>query len=54
VPVDDLLVATLQRVHAAHGGEPGGGETLLPAGRGLRPLVDDDHERPQSILRRVL
>jgi len=54
VPVDDLLVATLQRVYQAHGGEHGGRSALVSAGRALSRLLDDDHERLQSILRRVL
>jgi hypothetical protein len=54
VPVDDLLVAVLRRIYAAHGGERGGREPLVQAGRALSRLLDDDHERLQSILRRVL
>jgi hypothetical protein len=54
VPVDDLLVAVLRRTYAAHGGERGGREPLVRAGRALSRLLDDDHERLQSILRRVL
>jgi len=54
VPVDDLLVAVLRRIHTAHGGEQGGREALVRAGRALGRLLDDDHERLQSILRRVL
>jgi hypothetical protein len=54
VPVDDLLVVALRRVYAAHGGEHGGREALVAAGRALSRLLDDDHERLQSILRRVL
>lgn len=54
VPVDDLLVAVLRGVHAAHGGERGGRGPLVRAGRALSRLLDDDHERLQSILRRVL
>lgn len=54
VPVDDLLVAVLRRIYAAHGGERGGREPLVRAGRALSRLLDDDHERLQSILRRVL
>lgn len=53
VPVDDLLVAVLQQVYAAHGGSDGGAEALVEAGRALSRLLDDDHERLQSILRRV-
>lgn len=53
VPVDDLLVAVLDRIQAAHGGEEGGRQALVEAGRALSRLLDDDHERLQSILRRV-
>lgn len=49
VPADDLLVAALRQVQAAHGGE----DELVRAGRALSRLLDDDHERLQSILRRV-
>jgi hypothetical protein len=54
VPVDDLLVAVLRRIYDAHGAEHGGREALVAAGRALSRLLDDDHERLQSILRRVL
>lgn len=54
VPIDDLLVAVLRRIHEAHGGEHGGRAPLVQAGRALSRLLDDDHERLQSILRRVL
>lgn len=54
VPVDDLLVAALRQVHEAHGAEHGGRPELVAAGRTLSRLLDDDHERLQSILRRVL
>lgn len=53
VPVDDLLVAALRQVRQAHGGDQGGEEALVEAGRALSRLLDDDHERLQSILRRV-
>jgi len=53
-PVDDLLVAVLRRLYEAHGGEHGGRDVLVGAGRALSRLLDDDHERLQSILRRVL
>lgn len=54
VPVDDLLVAILRRIYVAHGEEHGGRDALVSAGRALSRLLDDDHERLQSILRRVL
>ncbi|MFP4227261.1 MAG: HAS-barrel domain-containing protein [Salinivenus sp.] len=54
VPVDDLLVAVLRSVYEAHGGAAGGRPALVKAGRALSRLLDDDHERLQSILRRVL
>jgi hypothetical protein len=54
VPVDDLLVAVLRGIYDAHGGEHGGRDALVAAGRALSRLLDDDHERLQSILRRVL
>ncbi len=53
VPVDDLLVALLRQAHRAHGGEDEGERALLAAGRALSRLLDDDHERLQSILRRA-
>jgi hypothetical protein len=52
VPTDDLLVAVLCQVRDAHG-EAAGDEPLVEAGRTLSRLFDDDHERLQSILRRV-
>jgi hypothetical protein len=52
VPTDDLLVAVLRQVRAAHG-EATGEEHLVEAGRALSRLLDDDHERLHSILRRV-
>ena len=53
VPVDDLLVAVLTNLHDAHGGRHGGEKALIDAGRALSRLLDDDHERLHSILRRV-
>lgn len=53
VPVDDLLVAVLSNVYTAHGGRHGGQRELVQAGRALSRLLDDDHERLHSILRRV-
>ena len=43
VPVDDLLVAVLRCIYAAHGGERGGRAPLVQAGRALSRLLDDDH-----------
>ena len=54
VPVDDLVVAVLRQVHAAHLGGPDGRAALLDAARTLSRLLRDDHERLQSILRRVV
>lgn len=51
VPTDDLLVAVLRQIRDAHG--PAGEDELVAAGRALSRLLDDDHERLQSILRRV-
>ncbi len=51
VPVDELLVAVLDQIHRAHG--PEGETALVAAGRALSRLLDDDHERLHSILRRV-
>jgi len=51
VPVDDLIVAVLRGLHEAHGTD--GRDALVRAGRSLSRLLDDDHERLQSILRRV-
>ncbi|PAP77306.1 hypothetical protein [Rubrivirga marina] len=53
VPADDLLAAVLRNLHAAHGGGDDGETILVEAGRALARLLDDDHERLQSILRRV-
>ncbi|MFQ5569287.1 MAG: hypothetical protein ACE5G0_06405 [Rhodothermales bacterium] len=54
VPVDDLIVAVLANVHGAHGGRHGGDAELVVAGRALSRLLNDDHERLQSILRRIV
>ena len=53
VPVDDLIVAVLSNVYVAHGGRHGGEEELIHAGRALSRLLNDDHERLHSILRRI-
>lgn len=53
VPIDDLVVAVLTHVYEAHGGRHGGADELVQAGRALSRLLNDDHERLQSILRRV-
>lgn len=53
VPVDDLVVAVLSNVYEAGGGRHGGDTALVAAGRALSRLLNDDHERLQSILRRV-
>lgn len=53
VPADELLVAVLQQVYTAHEGGPDGEAALVEAGRALSRLLNDDHERLHSILRRV-
>ncbi|MEM0964459.1 MAG: hypothetical protein AAGK21_18165, partial [Bacteroidota bacterium] len=53
VPADDLLAAVLRQLRDAHGGGDDGERALLDAARTLARLLDDDHERLQSILRRV-
>lgn len=50
--IDDLLVAVLREMHRAAGSHRGH-SVLLEAGRTLSRLLRDDHERLQSILRRV-
>lgn len=54
VPVDDLLVAALGQIYTAHHGGPEGRQALVDAGRVLSRLLNDDHERLESILRRAL
>lgn len=53
VPVDDLLVAVLGQIHRVQDSQREKEEALVLAGRALSRLLDDDHERLQSILRRV-
>ncbi len=53
IPADDLIVATLQQVYKAYDEGPDGKAALVDAGRALSRLLNDDHERLQSILRRV-
>ena len=48
--LDDLLVAVLTGIHEAHGTDT----QLVQASRALSRLFKDDHERLQSILRRVV
>jgi len=53
VPADDLLAAALGGLYRAYGQGEAGRTILVEAGRSLAHLLDDDHERLQSILRRV-
>ncbi|MEM6647980.1 MAG: hypothetical protein AAF730_17190 [Bacteroidota bacterium] len=53
VPVDDLVVAVLSQLMAAQPHAPHADALLVAAGRSLSRLMNDDHERLQSILRRV-
>ena len=54
VPVDDLVVALLRQRYLAFEAGIDGQAELIAAGRALSRLLDDDHERLQSILRRVV
>ena len=54
VPVDDLVVAVLRQRYRAFDGGPDGEAELINAGRALSRLLNDDHERLQSILRRAI
>jgi hypothetical protein len=53
VPADDLIAAVLGGLYHAHGQGAAGRDVLVQAGKALARLMDDDHERLQSILRRV-
>lgn len=53
LPTDDLLVAVLGNMAQAAQGKTEAKAKLLGAGRALSRLMGDDHERLQSILRRV-
>lgn len=53
VPADDLLVAVLRGLYDANGRGEQGQAVLVDAGRSLMRLLDDDHERLTSILRRA-
>ena len=53
VPVDDLVVAALRQTYRAHGQGEEAHVALLAAGRALSRLLNDDHERLESILRRA-
>jgi len=54
VPTDDLLAALLRRAYRAHGEGAEGRRAVVAAGKALARLLDDDHERLQSILRRAV
>lgn len=53
VPADDLLAAALRGYYDASGRGEDGEQVLVAAGTALATLLNDDHERLQSILRRV-
>ncbi|MEM6783039.1 MAG: hypothetical protein AAF624_04815 [Bacteroidota bacterium] len=53
VPADDLIVAVLRHLHRAYGQGTEAIAALRSAGRTLSRLLGDDHERLESILRRV-
>jgi hypothetical protein len=54
VPADDLLAAVLRGLWRAHGRGEEGERAMLEAGRALSRLLNDDHERLHSILRRAV
>lgn len=54
VPTDDLLAALLRRTYRAHGQGDTGRRAVVDAARALARLLDDDHERLQSIIRRAV
>lgn len=54
IPIDDLLAALLRRTYRAHGEGVEGRRAVVEAGKALARLLDDDHERLQSILRRAV
>ena len=53
IPVDDMVVNMLRHIRAAYPQPEEGRAQLVQAGRVLGRLLRDDHERLQSILRRV-
>ena len=53
VPADDLIAAALRQAYDAFGRGERGQAVVVAAGRSLARLLNDDHERLQSILRRV-
>ena len=53
VPADDLIAAALRQAYDANGRGERGQAVVVAAGRALARLLNDDHERLQSILRRV-
>lgn len=54
VPVDDLLVAVLAALAAAHPNATRRDDALVEAARTLSRLLRDDHERLHAILRRAV
>ena len=53
VPADDLIVAVMRGLYEAHGRGNEAQTVLVEAGRALARLLNDDHERLHSILRRA-
>ncbi|HLA64695.1 MAG TPA: hypothetical protein VK610_09730 [Rhodothermales bacterium] len=54
VPADDLLAAVIRGLYRSHGQGAEGERAMLAAGRALSRLLNDDHERLHSILRRAV
>jgi hypothetical protein len=54
LPTDDLIAALLRQTFRSHGSGAEGRRAVVEAGKALARLLDDDHERLQSILRRAV
>jgi hypothetical protein len=54
VPADDLIISALRQIYESHGRKAEGEAELVEAGRVLSRLLNDDHERLHSILRRAV
>jgi hypothetical protein len=53
IPIDDILVCIFRQISAAYFSDTERNKVLIGASRTLSRLFSDDHERLQSILRRI-